>query len=315
MNNFSQHGAQMLWISLAATLNLLLDLPRLALLALIPESFGYSRTLFGTTDFSHEILKWLMVLAALVPQLRYLGRHEIPFFSSYGQLRLTAKMMISIIHLYRVLQLAGHRTVQRNIAEATALTFTEAYLLYTVFQHLSVQIVQHDERDHHTPLALPGDVVRQSLPEVVFEERKPYVLVVLLIVIIQIPLLIMLINCSRRHRGAIAGHGGNHDDGDSDGDDDYRYDDNNDGDDNCRDDSDDDNNDGDDNCRDDSDRDDNYRCDSDDDDNNRDSDNNSDDGDNGNNDIIDDLSLPELILRWIQQQKHDERSGSSLEQS
>ena len=98
-------------------------------------------------------------------------------------------------------------------------------LLYTVFQHVSVQRVQHDERDHRKPLALPGDVIRQSLPETVSEERKPYVFVVLLVVMILVPLLIALIICSRRPRGAIDGHGG-HGDGDH-GDNDEGDDDNN----------------------------------------------------------------------------------------
>ena len=227
MTEISQWGAQMLWISLAATLNLLLDLPRLALLALIPESFGYSSTLFGTTDLRRKILRWLMVLAALMPQFRYLGRHEIPMTSGYWQLG--AKLIISVAHLYYVARIGAVR-VNNNKAEAIALTITEAYLLYTVFQHLSVQIVQHDEHDHHKPLALPGDVIRRSLPETVSEERKPYVFVVLLIVIILVPLLIALIICSRRPRGAFDGHDG-HDDGDDDDNDRDDGDDGDDGDD------------------------------------------------------------------------------------
>ena len=126
MTEISQWGAQMLWISLAATLNLLLDLPRLALLALIPESFGYSSTLFGTTDLRRKILRCLMVLAALMPQFRYLGRHEIPMTSSYRQLG--AKLIISVAHLYYVTRIGAVR-VKNNKAEAIALTITEAYLL------------------------------------------------------------------------------------------------------------------------------------------------------------------------------------------
>ena len=335
ITEIGQWGAQMLWISLAATLNLLLDLPRLALLALIPESFGYSRTLFGTTDFRRKILRWLMVLAALMPQFRYLGRHEIPMTSSYWQLG--AKLIISVVHLY-IVALSAFRVnnLEGNKAEAIALTITEAYLLYTVFQHLSVQIVQHDEHDHHKPLALPGDVIRRSLPETVSVERKPYVFVVLLVMIILVPLLIALIICSRRPRGAIDGHNG-HDDGDDDnndgdggddGDDDndgydrddgdnddnYRYDrddgrnnsDDSGEDDNSDDDSDDDSGD------DDSDPD--YVCDGDDDDDDDDEgDDDDDEGDDDDNNL-DDLSLTDRLVRWFQQQ-HDERSGLSLQKA